>query len=152
MRDTIGYNFFLLFLWSSLVILTFSSSFLILLILLVMCLLSNSIWSSPGPPRKPLPPLCLSKCVQDLTNLVFCQVIWASSTCKEPSLVAALAPKISSIRAVLSNTLTLHNFSKFLCWIGVIFVLIIIIWFLNSFSFKVCFISSILPLPKRFQA
>ena len=38
-------------------------------ILRFIALLSDSICVSPGPPKKPIPPLCLSRCVQLLTNL-----------------------------------------------------------------------------------
>ena len=81
-------------------------------------LLSNSSWLSPGPPTLLKPPLCLSKCVQDLTNLVFWKLRFANSTCIFPSLDVALKPNISMINCVLSITLTSNIFSKFLCCIG----------------------------------
>ena len=79
--------------------------------------LSVSNWVSPGP-RRPIPPLCLSRCDQPRTNLVERYFNWAISTWSFPSLVLARFAKISKINATLSITLQFKNKVRFLCCTG----------------------------------
>ena len=71
-RATTGTLFFcLLYLWIFLIEIIFLIFFLICLFSLLIVFYPILICFSPGPPIKPAPPLCLSKCVQDLTSLLF---------------------------------------------------------------------------------
>ena len=96
---------------------TFERRLLIFLILNEINRLSVSNCVSPGP-RSPIPPFCLSKCVQPLTSRVERCFNWASSTCSFPSNELALNAKISRIRPVLSITWHFNAFSKFRSWDG----------------------------------
>ena len=81
--------------------------------------LSASICVSPGPPRKPKPPRCRSKWVQDRTRRERWYSRCASSTWSVPSLVAARSPKISKINPVRSITLQPQARSRLRCCTGV---------------------------------
>ena len=96
--------FFLEYLFISFCLCDFSNLSLSLLILLPISLLSVSSWVSPGP-LKPIPPFCLSRCVQPLISLVERCFNWASSTCNLPIWDDALEANISRISSVLSITL-----------------------------------------------
>ena len=97
---------------------TLLSFLLIVLILWFIRRLSVSNCFSPGPPLKPIPPLCLSKWLQPLTSLVDKCDNWANSTWSLPVWLLALNAKISNISPVLSKTLDLNIVSRFLSWEG----------------------------------
>ena len=81
---------------------------------------SSSIWRSPGPPRRPMPPRWRSRWDHIRTSRDAWCSSRASSTCSLPSLLRARCEKMSMMSSVRSLTGRFQARSRLRCWTALI--------------------------------